>query len=327
MLRARRSRRWRRPKAARNRCTPTRSTRRWRCEHISARIAHNTQIVLQRESGTTRMIDPWGGSFYVERLTHDLATQAWAHIREVEELGGMTRAIKPRCRSFASRRLPPAPKRASMPGAQAVIGVNKYRPQDEALARHPPLTVPLTGSGIPGVPAVNASATSLAFGTVVIGGSGLLVLTLSNSGNAQLTVTGIAITGANAASFSQTSTCGSLQPNESCSVSVTFRPAAAGAQAAQLVISHNAAGSPLNVPLSGSGLAKKILVKDKIADKIAEKITEINKGAELAKVTMQTPGKVVPEEEPAAGTQKSFISPEERPAVGPSPPTEEPSKE
>ena len=126
-----------------------------------------------------------------------------------------------------------------------------------------PLTVPLTGSGIPGVPAVNASATSLAFGTVVIGGSGLLVLTLSNSGNAQLTVTGIAITGANAASFSQTSTCGSLQPNQSCSVSVTFRPAAAGAQAAQLVISHNAAGSPLNVPLSGSGLAKKILVKDK----------------------------------------------------------------
>ena len=190
-----------------------------------------------------------------------------------------------------------------------------------------PLTVPLTGSGIPGVPAVNASATSLAFGTVVIGGSGLLVLTLSNSGNAQLTVTGIAITGANAASFSQTSTCGSLQPNQSCSVSVTFRPAAAGAQAAQLVISHNAAGSPLNVPLSGSGLAKKILVKDKIADKIAEKITEINKGAELAKVTMQTPGKVVPEEEPAAGTQKSFISPEERPAVGPSPPTEEPTKE
>ena len=61
---------------------------------FSARIARNTQIVLQRESGTTRMIDPWGGSYYVERLTHDLAAKAWAHIREVEEMGGMTRAIE-----------------------------------------------------------------------------------------------------------------------------------------------------------------------------------------------------------------------------------------
>jgi methylmalonyl-CoA mutase len=61
---------------------------------FSARIARNTQIVLQRESGTTRVIDPWGGSFYVERLTHDLATQALGHIEEVEALGGMTRAIE-----------------------------------------------------------------------------------------------------------------------------------------------------------------------------------------------------------------------------------------
>src|SRR6202035_4960243 len=61
---------------------------------FSARIARNTQIVLQRESGTTRVIDPWGGSFYVERLTHDLANQALGHIEEVEALGGMTRAIE-----------------------------------------------------------------------------------------------------------------------------------------------------------------------------------------------------------------------------------------
>src|SRR5256886_813210 len=61
---------------------------------FSARIARNTQIVLQRESGLTRMIDPWGGSFYVERLTHDLAEAAWGHINEVEELGGMTPAIE-----------------------------------------------------------------------------------------------------------------------------------------------------------------------------------------------------------------------------------------
>src|ERR1700720_125754 len=61
---------------------------------FSARIARNTQIVLARESGTTRVIDPWGGSFYVERLTHDLAKAALGHIEEVEQLGGMTRAIE-----------------------------------------------------------------------------------------------------------------------------------------------------------------------------------------------------------------------------------------
>src|ERR1700743_1615718 len=59
---------------------------------FSARIARNTQIVLQRESGTTRTIDPWGGSFYVEKLTDDLARKTWGHIQEVEQLGGMTRA-------------------------------------------------------------------------------------------------------------------------------------------------------------------------------------------------------------------------------------------
>src|SRR5438874_7520863 len=60
----------------------------------SARIARNTQIVLQRESGTPRIIDPCGGSFHLERLTHALARKAWSHITEVEELGGMARAIE-----------------------------------------------------------------------------------------------------------------------------------------------------------------------------------------------------------------------------------------
>src|SRR4030081_643350 len=60
---------------------------------FSARIARNTQLVLQQESGTTRVIDPWGGSSYVERLTHDLAERAWQHIQEVEAAGGMARAI------------------------------------------------------------------------------------------------------------------------------------------------------------------------------------------------------------------------------------------
>ncbi len=61
---------------------------------FSARIARNTQILLQRESGITRTIDPWGGSFYVERLTAELAKRAWSHISEVEDLGGMAKAIE-----------------------------------------------------------------------------------------------------------------------------------------------------------------------------------------------------------------------------------------
>jgi len=99
---------------------------------FSARIARNTQIVLQRESGTTRTIDPWGGSFYVERLTHDLAARTWGHIEEVENLGGMTRAIEA---GLPKLRIEEAAARTQAridSGAQAVIGVNKYRPAAEA---------------------------------------------------------------------------------------------------------------------------------------------------------------------------------------------------
>src|SRR6201996_4535144 len=98
---------------------------------FSARIARNTQIVLARESGTTRVIDPWGGAFYVERLTHDLAARAWTHIGEVEELGGMTRAIEA---GLPKLRIEEAAARTQAridSGNQAVIGVNKYRPLNE----------------------------------------------------------------------------------------------------------------------------------------------------------------------------------------------------
>jgi methylmalonyl-CoA mutase len=99
---------------------------------FSARIARNTQIVLQQESGTTRIIDPWGGSFYVERLTYELAKKAWGHIQEVEELGGMTKAIEA---SIPKLRIEEAAAKTQAridAGMQSVIGVNKYRPTDEA---------------------------------------------------------------------------------------------------------------------------------------------------------------------------------------------------
>ncbi|WP_438278255.1 methylmalonyl-CoA mutase [Nitrobacter sp.] len=99
---------------------------------FSARIARNTQLVLQQESGTTRIIDPWGGSYYVERLTHDLAMKAWGHIQEVEELGGMAKAIEA---GVPKLRIEEAAARTQAridAGRQAVIGVNKYRPASEA---------------------------------------------------------------------------------------------------------------------------------------------------------------------------------------------------
>ncbi|KWV34286.1 methylmalonyl-CoA mutase [Micromonospora rifamycinica] len=95
---------------------------------FSARIARNTQLVLQHESGTTRVIDPWGGSAYVERLTHDLAARAWKHITEVEAAGGMARAID---EGIPKLRVEEAAARTQAridSGRQPVIGVNKYRP-------------------------------------------------------------------------------------------------------------------------------------------------------------------------------------------------------
>ncbi len=94
---------------------------------FSARIARNTQLVLQHESGTTRVIDPWGGSAYVERLTADLAAKAWGHIQEVEAAGGMARAIE---EGIPKMRVEEAAARTQAridSGRQPVIGVNKYR--------------------------------------------------------------------------------------------------------------------------------------------------------------------------------------------------------
>ncbi|WP_030168243.1 methylmalonyl-CoA mutase [Spirillospora albida] len=98
---------------------------------FSARIARNTQLLIQQESGTTRTIDPWGGSAYVERLTYDLARRAWGHITEVERAGGMAKAID---EGLPKLRIEEAAARTQAridSGRQPVIGVNKYRPDVE----------------------------------------------------------------------------------------------------------------------------------------------------------------------------------------------------
>ena len=102
---------------------------------FSARIARNTQLVLQRESGTTRIIDPWGGSYYVERLTGELARRAWSHIREVEDIGGMAKAIEA---GLPKQRIEEAAAKTQARidgGLQAVVGVNRYRPEHDAAGR------------------------------------------------------------------------------------------------------------------------------------------------------------------------------------------------
>ncbi len=98
---------------------------------FSARIARNTQLFLQQETGTNRIIDPWGGSYYVERLTHDLATKAWAHIQEVEELGGMAKAIEAGVPKLRIEEASAKTQARIDAGRQAVIGVNKYKPENE----------------------------------------------------------------------------------------------------------------------------------------------------------------------------------------------------
>jgi methylmalonyl-CoA mutase len=99
---------------------------------FSARIARNTQLFLQQESGTTRVIDPWGGSFYVERLTYELARSAWGHIIEVERMGGMAKAIEAGLPKLRIEEAAAKTQARIDAGAQSVIGVNKYRPDAEA---------------------------------------------------------------------------------------------------------------------------------------------------------------------------------------------------
>jgi len=92
---------------------------------FSARIARNTQIQLQEETGICRVADPWGGSYFVEKLTHDLAHRAWDHIREVEGLGGMAKAI---AEGLPKRRI----EEAADSGRQSIVGLNRFPVEAES---------------------------------------------------------------------------------------------------------------------------------------------------------------------------------------------------
>lgn len=98
---------------------------------FSARIARNTQLFLQNETGICAVVDPWGGSYYVESLTRDLMEKGWAHISEIESLGGMAKAIesgvpKMRIEEAAARRQAKIDS-----GKETIVGVNKYRLEKE----------------------------------------------------------------------------------------------------------------------------------------------------------------------------------------------------
>lgn len=98
---------------------------------FSARIARNTQIFIQEETQICRAIDPWAGSFYVEKLTHEIANRAWEHIMEIESLGGMAKAIES---GVPKMRIEEAAARAQAridSGVQTIVGTNKYRLEKE----------------------------------------------------------------------------------------------------------------------------------------------------------------------------------------------------
>ncbi len=99
---------------------------------FSARIARNTQIYIQQETYVTKAIDPWAGSFYVERLTHELVHKAWEHIQEIEKLGGMAKAIET---GVPKMRIEEAAARTQAridSGTQTIVGINKYALEKEA---------------------------------------------------------------------------------------------------------------------------------------------------------------------------------------------------
>ncbi len=99
---------------------------------FSARIARNTQLFLQHEAGACRVIDPWGGSYFIERLTHDLAARAWEHIQDIEQLGGMAKAIAAGVPKLKIEESAARTQARIDAGEQTVVGVNKFQVDERA---------------------------------------------------------------------------------------------------------------------------------------------------------------------------------------------------
>jgi hypothetical protein len=134
-------------------------------------------------------------------------------------------------------------------------GMNRFSSLTDAQLQDMAAYIANPAAGNP-APAASLSTTSLAFGSVTVGStSGAMTVTVTNSGTASLAVSGVAISGANAADFAQTNNCASVAAGGNCAVNVTFKPGATGARSATLAITHNATGSPSNVSLSGTGAA------------------------------------------------------------------------
>jgi hypothetical protein len=183
------------------------------------------------------------------------------------------------------------------------------------------LSISLTGTGIAGTPGATVSATSLSFGTLITNTSSAKTLTLTSTGTTQLSITGIAITGGNTSSFSQSNACGSsLQPSQQCTITVVFRPISAGALSATLQITTNAGVIP--VALSGTGENPKNQSKDSKDAKDTKESTDkhghIEKALPVENVRpeFRSPANETPTD-PGNPTKNAFINPAERPSVGP----------
>lgn len=194
-----------------------------------------------------------------------------------------------------------------------------------------PIVIALTGTGL--APQITASTAGLTFIQTVGTTSAAQTITLKSTGNSPLTISGISITSATgaAADYSETSTCiptgsGTWQPGQSRTISVQFKPAAIGSRVAQLNVVHNAAGSPLVIPLTGTGTTP-IKLFDTIKTVEIVKTTDLVKSTDVVKsvdsvkttdllkaASAVTPAAGVPA---GAATKEAFITPEERPAVGP----------
>ncbi len=240
----------------------------------------------------------------------------------------------------------PAVPFSLQPGATAQIQVS-FHPLVAALgtgqlqivhdAPNSPILIPLSGSAIFGAPVISPSTTSLGFGSVAVGATATLSLTLSNTGNSALLILGTGLTSSLANAFTIGSNCGTLQPGQSCTMTISFHPPTTGGITGQLQISHNAAGSPLLVNLSGVGMAIKSVAKDALdksnrdhktltADKLVlEKIAAIEKSLDRTQLLQRIrPAAVVnlealkaqELEQPATAIHEAFITPQERPIVG-----------